>query len=116
MLVRQYFWPGLNRDIDNITNCCEQCLRYHNKQKSGRAIPHEIPLVPWTKMGTDLFCLKSKSHLIVVDYTSNFFDISQLPDKLSSTVVTHTKRIFSKFATLFFNRPIRSTLPSSNRE
>ena len=72
------FWPGLNRDIENITNCCEQCL-----QK--------------TKVGTDLFCLKSKSYLIVVDYTSNFFDISQLPDKLSSTVVTHTKRIFSKF-------------------
>ena len=37
------FWPGLNRDIENITNCCEQCL-----QK--------------TKVGTDLFCLKSKSY------------------------------------------------------
>ena len=48
-------------------------------------------------MGTDLFRLKSKSYLIVVDYTSNFFDISQLLDKLSSTVVTHTKRTFSKF-------------------
>ena len=91
------FWPGLNRDIENITNCCEQCLRYQNKQKSERVIPHEIPLVPWTKVGTDLFCLKSKSYLIVVDYTSNFFDISQLPDKLSSTVMTHTKHIFSKF-------------------
>ena len=91
------FWPGLNRDINNITNCCEQCLQYQNKQQSERVIPHEIPLVPWTKVGTDIFCLKSKSYLIVVDYTSNFFDISQLPDKLSSTVVTHTKRIFSKF-------------------
>ena len=49
------FWPGLNRDIDNITNCCEQCHQYQNKQKSERVIPHEIPLVPWTKVGTDLF-------------------------------------------------------------
>ena len=60
-------------------------------------IPHEIPVVPWSKVGTDLFDLESKSYLIVVDYTTNFYDISQIPDKLSSTVVTHTKRIFSKF-------------------
>ena len=46
---------------------------------------------------TDLFELQNKDYLIVVDYTSNYFDISLIPDKKSSTVVLHTKRIFSKF-------------------
>ena len=41
--------------------------------------------------------MRGKDYVIVVDYTSNYFDISQLPDKKSSTVATHTKRIFSKF-------------------
>ena len=52
------FWPGLNRDIENITNCfVNNVTQYQNKQKSERVIPHEISLVPWTKVGTDLFCL-----------------------------------------------------------
>ena len=60
-------------------------------------IPHGIPEIPWTKVGTDLFILNSKIYLIVVDYTTNYFDISMLPNKESPTVVVHTKRIFSRY-------------------
>ena len=60
-------------------------------------LAHDIPTTPWSKVGTDLFELKSKSYLVVVDYTTNFFDISLLPNKQSATIVTHVKRIFSKF-------------------
>ena len=52
----------------------------------------------WTKVGSNLFELKSKSYL-VVDYTTNFFDINLLPNKRSATIVTHLKRI-SKFGIL----------------
>ena len=50
-----------------------------------------------TKVGTDLFEIFLKSYLIVVDYTSIFFNISEIPDKRSSTVVLHTKRIFFRY-------------------
>ena len=33
----------------------------------------------------------------MVDYTTNFFNISQLPDKLSSMVAIHAKHLFSKY-------------------
>ena len=33
----------------------------------------------------------------MVDYTTNFFDISLLPNKRSATFVTHTKKVFSMF-------------------
>ena len=33
----------------------------------------------------------------MVDYTTNFFDITRLPDKLSSTIVIHAKHPFSKY-------------------
>ena len=48
----------------------------------------------------DIFPLRRKPYLVIVDYTTNFFDISQLPDKLSSTIVIHAKHPFSKYGIL----------------
>ena len=44
-----------------------------------------------------MFHLFNKEYLIVVDYTTNYFDISFLPDTESETVVQHTKSIFAKY-------------------
>ena len=65
--------------------------------KRWKSTAHDIPTTPWTKLGTDLFELKGKSYLFVVDYTTNFFYIVLLPNKRFATVVTHTKKFFSKF-------------------
>ena len=59
-------------------------------------IPHEIPDQPWIKIGVDLFNLKSKNYLLVVDYHSKFFEVCLLADTLSSTIVTHMKSIFAR--------------------
>ena len=40
---------------------------------------------------------RRRPYLAIVDYTTNFFDISQFPDKLSSTVVIHVKHPSSKY-------------------
>ena len=71
--------------------------KYQNKLKQKTLMSHEIPENPWTKVGTDLFELNERNYVIVVDYTTNFYDISQIPDKQSSTVVLHTKRLFSRY-------------------
>ena len=91
------YGPGINSDIENIVNSCDACQEYRNKQSNEPIINHEIPAIPWSKVGTDIFHLRGKPYLITVDYTTIFFDISQLPNRLSSTVVTHTKHLFSKY-------------------
>ena len=91
------FWLGMNSDIKNIVKTCDLCQQHHKRQGRETFIPHGILNIPWIKVGTDLFEIFSKSYLIVVDYTSNFFDISEIPDKHSSTVVLHTKQIFSRW-------------------
>ena len=48
-------------------------------------------------MGTDLFQLRDKDYLIVVDYTSKYFEVSVIPNTLASTVIQHTKSIFVRF-------------------
>ena len=58
---------------------------------------HEIPDQRWDKIGTDLFLFDNKYYVIVVDYTSNFFEISHLPNTEASTVINHTKAIFLRY-------------------
>ena len=47
------------------------CQEYQYEQKDESPIPHGIPTT-WTKSGTELFELKFKSYLVVVDYTTSF--------------------------------------------
>ena len=60
-------------------------------------IPHDIAAIPWQKVAIGLFSLWKKDYIIIADYRSKFFDLSQLEDTNVTTVVMHTKRIFSKF-------------------
>ena len=58
---------------------------------------HEIPDQPWDKIEIDLFLFDNKYYVIVVDYTSKFFEISHLPNTEASTVINRTRAIFSRY-------------------
>ena len=90
-------WPQINQQVEELIQGCERCQIYSNQQKQETEIKHDIPFTPWSKIGTDLFTLYSKDYLVIVDYTTNYFDLALLPDKKSSTVSTYTRQIFSKF-------------------
>ena len=90
------FWPGMSTEITDMIGNCSICLEYRNKQQKEHLIPHEIPDQPWIKIGVDLFNLKNKNYLLVVDYHSKFFEVCLLADTLSSTIVTHMKSIFAR--------------------
>ena len=87
----------MKNKIENTHKTYNVCQQYHKRQRREIFIPNEIPYIPWTKVDTDLFEICSKSYLIAVDYSSNSFDISEISDKRSSTVVLHAKRIFSRY-------------------
>ena len=91
------FWPNINGELEDMIKCCSTCQGHQNRQSSEPPIPHDIPDAPWQKVATDLFSLRNKDYVIVADYTSKFFDLSQLEDTEDPTVVMLTKRILSKF-------------------
>ena len=72
-------------------------VSFRNAQHTEPLLKHEIPDQPWVKIGTDLFSFDSKDYVIVVDYTSKLFEISCLPNTEASTVINHTKAIFSRY-------------------
>lgn len=78
------FWPGMNKDIENMIRRCETCQKYRNKQTKESMVVDETPTAPWYKVGMDLFHVKGKDYLVVIDYHSNFPEMALLSN-LSST-------------------------------
>ena len=50
-------------------------------------MPHEVPSLPWEKVGTDLLAFKNRSYLITVDYYSNFWEVEKLLATKERTVI-----------------------------
>ncbi|KAL1449327.1 hypothetical protein WDU94_000522 [Cyamophila willieti] len=91
------FWPSMNADIENFIRDCQTCLKYSNNNSKQPLHPHNIPNLPWEKVGTDLFHFDSKTYLIVVDYFSQFVEIALLNNSSNSqSVIIHLKSIFAR--------------------
>ena len=91
------YWPGINAHLEDYVASCTTCMEYRNQQRKEKLIPHDIPSEVWSEVGTDLFTLRNKDYLIIADYNTKFFEISELPDTLATTVVSHTKNVFARF-------------------
>jgi transposase InsO family protein len=69
---------------------------------------HPIPSLPWIKVGIDLFEDNGHHYLVMVDYYSNFIEVTPpLPDTRTSTVVRHLRRNIARYG-------IMHTLVSDN--
>ena len=91
------YWPGIDSDITDMVESCNTCQKYRHKQQKETLIPHDTPLRAWTKVGTDIFSCLNRNYILVIDYTSKYFDLHQLPNLCSSTVIHKTKSIFARY-------------------
>ena len=91
------FWPGMNSEIYNMVSQRPVCNDYLVKQQKEPMMTPEIPTRPWQVVAQDLFILDRENFLITADYFSDFWELDQLPDTLSSTVVTKTKQHFGRY-------------------
>ena len=107
------YWSRIYNDIKNIVNTCAMCLEHRNRQTQKPIIPQDIPDTPWTKVAINIFHLKGNTNLALVDYTTNSFHITQLTNKLSSTVVAHAKHFFFYFFYLLLGCPMANSGPLS---
>ncbi|ERL87118.1 hypothetical protein D910_04518, partial [Dendroctonus ponderosae] len=79
-----FYWPGMNKQIQDMVMVCNTCQTYQNTQTREPMIPHEIVKRPWHKVACDLFHLYGEQYLLVVDYYSKFFELVNLHRDLSS--------------------------------
>lgn len=90
------YWPNMTRDIEMFVRRCRTCQECLNTPAKEPLIPIEIPELPWKKVGSDIFEIKKKYFLIIVDYYSNYVEVCQLPNISSNSVIMSTKDIFSR--------------------
>ena len=91
------FWPGINQDIENTVGRCPTCNMFRSSQASEPLIPHPVPLYAYQKVGADIFTLRGKDYLLVVDYFSKFPEYVQLTSKSAECIIQHLKDIFSRY-------------------
>ena len=91
------FWPRTDNELTKLVSSCSACLENQRSHKQEPLIHHEIPSDLWQKVRMDLFHLKGKNYIVVLDYYSNYPELCLLKDSHSDTVISHIKCIFGHF-------------------
>ena len=94
------YWPGMNEQLEQLILNCQLCLKYSRSKDKNTpitALGHEIPSVPWSKVATDIFHFKSKSYLLVVNYTSRFPIVREIKSISAKHIAEHFRLIFSEY-------------------
>uniref|UniRef100_A0A8C6LLM9 Gypsy retrotransposon integrase-like protein 1 n=1 Tax=Nothobranchius furzeri TaxID=105023 RepID=A0A8C6LLM9_NOTFU len=89
------WWPGLSDQIREFVTDCRVCIKERTKAREP-LLPSTLPDRPWQKLGADLFTLKGKTYLLVVDRFSRFVEMAQLNPTRSTDVITHLKSMMAR--------------------
>lgn len=97
-LAKQHvYWPGIMSDITNLVLTCLVCNKYNRTNKKTELMSHEIPKIPFDKVGADIAQLGEKEYLIIVNYFSRWVEVSKLKWKTAKEIIKKCKKIFARF-------------------
>lgn len=54
MAKNNVYWPAMNSDIKNFVSRCNICAKYSKSKKRSSLMSHEIPNIPFYKIGADI--------------------------------------------------------------
>ncbi|KAK3875930.1 hypothetical protein Pcinc_019228 [Petrolisthes cinctipes] len=74
----------MNQQVTDLVKGCSICAAVQPSQQREPLLPHEIPKTPWTKVGMDFFEFRGRHYLIMTDYSTNWFEVSDM-----SRITTH---------------------------
>jgi len=55
LVTRNYWWPGVTKEVGRYVNRCDACQRYKNQSEApaGKLMPNAIPEKPWSHISAD---------------------------------------------------------------
>lgn len=92
-----YYWPKMDFHIEDFVRKCFICQTYQNNNVKEPLISHDIPELPFSKLGVDIMDFKKKSYLVVYDYTTKWLDVKIITSKSANSIVSALLDIFSQF-------------------
>ena len=97
LVCESVFWHNINANIKAYIKLCATCLEFQQTQPKEKIMHHNILLRPWDVIGTDIFYLKNKHYLCIVDYNSKFPVIKRLQGLSANNLIKMVKTIFVKY-------------------
>ena len=89
------YWNTINTDIEQFVNSCQTCNANKPNHQKEDMILLPIPELPFQIVAADLFQWHGKQYLVIVDSYSGWFDVHELADISSSSVIRKMKRQFA---------------------
>ncbi|XP_062542356.1 uncharacterized protein K02A2.6-like [Armigeres subalbatus] len=89
------FWIGMSSNIQEMVEACTICQRHQRSNTKNTILLKDIPGLPFERVASDLFHLKGKEYLLLVDSYSGFFDMKLLSETTSKQVINQLKEWFS---------------------
>jgi hypothetical protein len=92
-----FYWPGIMAEIETYISRCPVCLKYSRSNTPEPLLSHEIPDLPFNKIGLDIAQHAGVNYLIIFDYFSRWLEVITLRYKTSLEIINKLKDIFSRF-------------------
>jgi hypothetical protein len=84
---KHFFWPGLSTDIAGMISNCDRCQFLRASQAAEPLQNQPQPVEPMQSVSMDLYEVKGRHFLVMVDRYSYFCSTAQLQSQTSSTVI-----------------------------
>ena len=86
------YWPNINKDIEKICKSCATCQEYQDRNCKEPLQPYPVPSRPWQSISSDLFSIRDKSFLLIVDRYSRYPLVVEFKTVPSSRAVTEAMK------------------------
>lgn len=89
------YWPGMSKDIERYVKTCETCQVHSRSNQQEPLQAHNVPEIPWEKIGSDFMHVGQKNYIVAVDYHSKFVEVRQLKSTAAAPTIQALKSMFS---------------------
>lgn len=90
------YWPNMASDIRQVVENCEAYRTYERAQQKETLMQQETPTRQWEKVGVDLFSWEGRDYHVLVDYTSNFWEVDRMTSTTTASVIKTMKAHFAR--------------------
>lgn len=101
------WWPNISVQIKELVGNCDRCIQIR-QNPAEPLMPHDPLDRPWKTVGIDLFELKKKTYICLVDYFSKYIEV------VETTNNTNSEAIISKIKNIFARHGIPEVIRTDN--